>query len=40
MITYSAERCLSDPVFCLFECSFSDFLNDCFLSFDVIMIKN
>ena len=40
MITYSAEKYPSDPVSCLFERLFSDFLNACMLSFDVIMINN
>ena len=40
MITYSAERCPSDPALCLFEWLFYAFLNDCMLSFDAILIRN
>ena len=40
MIIYSADKCPSDTVSCLFECLFSAFLNACMLYFDVIMIKN
>ena len=39
-ITYSAEKCPSDPVSCLFECLFSDVFNTSVLSFDVMMIKD
>ena len=40
MITQSAEKSPSDPVFCLFECLFSAFVNDFLLSFSVININN
>ena len=40
MITQIDEKCPSDPVFCVFECLFSALLNECLLSFDVIMINN
>ena len=40
MITYSANKCPSYHVFCLFECLFSAFFNACLISSDVIMIKN
>ena len=40
MITYISEKCPSDPVSCLFECLFSEFVYACLLSFDVIMMSN
>ena len=40
MITYSAEKFPSDPVYSLFECLFYAFLNAWESSFDVILTKN
>ena len=40
MIIYSAEKVPSDPVFYLFECLFSIYLDACLLYFDIIMINN
>ena len=40
MITYIANKCPSDPFPCLFECLFYAILDDCMLSFDVIMIND
>ena len=40
MITYSVDKCPSDPVFCFFECLVSAFLNASLLFFYVIMINN
>ena len=40
MITSSAGKFPLDPIFCLFECQFSNFLNACLIPFEVIMIMN
>ena len=40
MITKGADKCSSDPIFYLFECYVSTFLNACLLSLEVIMIGN
>ena len=40
MITKGTDKCPSDPIFYLFECYFSTFLNACLLSLEVLMIRN
>ena len=40
MITQNAEKFPSKPVFCLFECLFSTFVNSCLLYFDSKIINN
>ena len=40
MITKSADKFPTDPIFCLFESLFSAFFNACLLSFEIIMIEN
>ena len=40
MITYGADKFPSDTALCLFESLLSAFLDVCFLSVDVIMLKN
>ena len=40
MTIYIYEKCTSYPIFCLFECYFSAFLNACLLYLEVITIRN